>query len=145
MREIKFRAWDKEKGKMFTVFHWHKGDDIDSVTRLCGFNGEETLFVGSDIDLIQYTGLKDKDKVEIYEGDIIAIGLTYKIVKAVIEWNDKDACFGCKWDADTARVRKEVGMPNLPANLVSSGSPWAVIGNIYENPELLEVNDGHSN
>ena len=127
MRQIRFRAWHKTKHYMtpsFPIWKVNLAEDPNA----------------SDWELMQFTGLLDKQGKEIYEGDIVGIKLTSKIASAIIEWNEREACFGCKWDEDTAKVRKEVGMPNLPANLICGGigNPWEVIGNIYENKELLD-------
>ncbi len=110
MRPIKFRAWHPEDKKMLTVFHWHKGDKIDSINRLRGFTGEETLFVGKDIELMQYTGLKDKNGKESYWDDIADDGINQPFV-----------------------ITDDY---HLLARL--SEIKFEVIGNIYSNKELLE-------
>lgn len=75
-----------------------------------------------DFELMQYTGLKDKNGKEIYEGDIIA----FPTYKTVIEWSDKHAAYKpwCEYME---------GHDNI-----EEGEPIEVIGNIYENPELLK-------
>lgn len=71
----------------------------------------------------QYTGLKDKNRVEIYEGDIYHIG--DKNIRYVVVWND------------TRLIGKQLGS-NSYAGLSYWQDKIEIIGNIYENPELLE-------
>lgn len=101
-REIKFRAWDK---KWLFMTYPCTLEDIK--------NGFEGIF-GKNKDLMQYTGLKDKNGKEIYEGDIV----NHKYYSTPIVITFKNGCF-------------ESGDVNI------TDKSLEIIGNIYENPELL--------
>lgn len=121
MREIKFRAWDLRNNKWF-----HQ--DLFIMTNagfypdFREFDDDQSLW-DHEFDLMQYTGLTDKNGVEIYEGDIILRRYYSPMfkqnleTKMAIEWNERDTSFGL-WKEKIQYVE--------------------VIGNIYENPELLE-------
>ncbi|WP_170019229.1 YopX family protein [Campylobacter sp. RM16190] len=119
MREIKFRVWDKEKKKLTDDFYFHEFTDVN-----CFFSEGCCAFSLDDVIFMQYTGLKDKNGVEIYEGDIIKkIGdiKTYSIV----------------FDGVLAAYLMDDGTGGYGLNQMLLRD-FEVIGNIYENPELLE-------
>ncbi len=128
MREIKFRAWDKLEEKMVEV------NRIDLDEREVDVVIEKSKSVESyyscsfyEIELMQYTGLKDKNGVEIYEGDFIREndGDGGYIYAEVVYHN-------CGF------MGKEKGFePEYPISAFRD--EVEVIGNIYENPELFEV------
>ena len=115
MRELKFRAWDgsqmlTEENFDFVV------SDYNSIIRLDEYGWTEHW-----VDCVeQYTGLKDKNGREIYEGDILES--TWNCDRAVVIWNDVEG----EWEhyADF--------------NTHSKYSGSIIIGNIHENPELLK-------
>jgi len=113
MREIKFRAWDIEE-KKFIDKNYGLEISLDGQTSYPHYDSE----IEAKVILMQYTGLKDKNGVEIYEGDI---------VKHDSGWIDE-----IKWDFITD------GGPTCGWGFYDYGDRIAVIGNIYENPELLE-------
>lgn len=124
MREIKFRAWDKEEKEMVS---WKTLIDYCDLDYLFGNINETPKRVTiPDFDVMQYTGLKDKNGIEIFEGDVLTSNVQpCKMVNPI-----KDG-YGV--------VRFENGMFKLGAiSLVTFISKMEVIGNIYENPELLE-------
>lgn len=131
MRQIAFRAWDKNSNSMLTGFFFLNSAIIVPPW----YNKKKT-----DLEFMQFTGLKDKNGKEIYEGDIIAIQRTdgSTIGFGEVRWI-RDG-FGLNWDVKTAKVRREKDLDCLPANLGSAGSPWIIIGNIHENAELLKAN-----
>ncbi|MCG2495210.1 YopX family protein [Staphylococcus epidermidis] len=116
----KFRAWDKNNKYMkytdknlVVCFSDEGASAVDHIT----FGHSCTCM--EDIELMQSTGLKDINGVEIYEGDI----LKTSIKNLVVEWVPKGACWG-------------IGCHYLFHYYETS----EVIGNIYENPDLLEDN-----
>lgn len=135
MREIKFRAWLKEDKKMENV----KTMDFTDKTIRCLKKNE---FINAyllrrvsfdDVELMQYTGLRDKNGKEIYEGDIIKYKFPYdKRIKHIspVKFLETEASFGIK-----DRYGNEI-----PLYTISANNYFEVIGNIYENKNLLEEN-----
>lgn len=131
-REIKFRAWnltDKQWDIPTTEYSITSGPNA-----LFDRKKERVWFNRGDIILMQYTGLKDKNGKEIYEGDIVVVrelhdGDDYA-------WNQPTGpAIPCKitWDDDYKRF--DFGGCK---RIIYSPSHFEVIGNIYENPELLK-------
>jgi len=126
MRKIKFRAWHKEEkimGEVLGIDILHKeiffsNEDVDCY--------EHTDF--KDIELIQYTGLKDMREKEIYEGDIVKLRANHGI--GVIKYSDE-------WGAFVVEYIKPRPLVVLGMNYYKEDIE--VIGNIYENSELLGV------
>jgi uncharacterized phage protein (TIGR01671 family) len=127
MREIKFRAWGVDTlpiGKPMMMAYFtlkdaiYKGGD----TCISGWQNDDLIVMPfDDAVIMESTGLKDKNGKEIFEGDIVSFynaslpkGTRDMFTKNVVKWNARKA----QWDG------------------VFSGE---VIGNIYENPELLKV------
>lgn len=131
-REIKFRAWD-EKNKQFADYEdieeclscqnrdgWKSSDGMGCCF---GINAVEIL---SDCIIEQYTGLKDKNGKEIYEGDIVFCKQCNE--NHVIEWSENAACFD-SWQSD--------GSCCVWFGESSEEINYTVIGNIHENGDLL--------
>ncbi len=131
MREIKFRAWDKEK-KVIVKFDLFTYPTIQNV----GSYGKEKFL--KEYELMQYTGLKDKNGKEIYEGDIIQYDNDEKTMdkwvcgeKAVVVYTPARFLFRMNpFD------KNELGNINVPKE-GECEDVIEVIGNIYENKELV--------
>ncbi len=124
MREIKFRAWDKKENKMQQVVQILYGHEASNYPLSVDFFRSVKSRLIEDIELMQYTGLKDKNGVEIYEGDIIKMesGITQLI----------------KFGEGLFEVWDDENTKGFPFGLWNINKDSEVIGNIYENKELLK-------
>lgn len=124
-REIKFRAWDRDtKYMLYNDIYPKTKRDWD----LCEQSLDVMLgVIELDYDLMQCVGLKDKNGKEIYEGDILGIlrvGNQVDIIGKII--------------FDTDLLSFTVEKVNGGWDYLTHFSSLEVIGNIYENPELVE-------
>ena len=128
MREIKFRAWVKEKKEIFEVIL------INYVSKKVTYIVERTGHLlnirhdkFNDIELMQYTGLKDKNNKEIYEGDIVKLRANHGI--GVVKYYDE-------WGAFVVEYIKHRQLAVLGMNYYKEDIE--ILGNIYENSELIK-------
>jgi len=128
MREIKFRAWDKEIKKMF---FGRPGDD-----RWYSKTGFLDVSMGGliDCELMQFTGLSDKQGVEIYEGDIIKANLPYGKL-FVVNWVNTRGAFML-----AGATEQDFAAYDREGYKLNAGKK-EIVGNIYQNPELLNNKD----
>ena len=127
----KFRAWDKVFKEMVQVNALVLDEQVVKVTYKNGNVAKEDM---KEYELMQSTGLKDKNGKEIFEGDIIAIEVddTEAPINAKIFQNSKIGMLMFHVFEDNEDV--------LMVELLEENSvAFAVIGNIYENKELLDA------
>jgi len=119
MRELKFRRWDTEYNRFFYI-------DFSYVKKVDFYD----FFEYVDGPIEQYTGLKDKNGKEIYEGDVLEVLMKYKYYKgstfkSLVRF--ENGCFSCCFEDDD-----------------DATFTIKVAGNIHENPELLSASQGVS-
>jgi uncharacterized phage protein (TIGR01671 family) len=131
MREIKFRAWDRKLGKWSVPVI--SGNGTIYLNRDNAIADMSIKDLNEKVQVCQFTGLKDKNGKEIYEGDITNYG--------VIEWNDD-----LNWDSGGSnhpgfyfKDKYEMGDKGCLDYHTRFDSDIEVLGNIYENPELLRT------
>lgn len=133
---LKFRAWSIEYNQMLNV------EDInfrDKIIRTHHFENDRPLALVNYIEkfeLMQFTGLKDKNGREIYEGDIVCGFDRPAVIKIGHVHNDKNTIYGvfAEW--------VKYGLVEAQyIDRIYKTDYIEVIGNVYENPELLEVEE----
>ena len=129
-REIKFRAYHKERKEIFEIasidFEEKKAALSNGIIKLLNVDFKQ-------FELLQYTGLKDKNGKEIYDGDIVLVELSgtstwYKTVVKIKE----GAFIASLIDGEDYIYIFNRGFDS---------NDFEILGNVYENPELLEENN----
>jgi hypothetical protein len=140
MREIKFRAWDKITKRIYNVRmidfdangkpDWIRLIDWVQISEdTWDYDFPEKRF--DEYELMQYTGLKDKNGKEIFEGDILQFEFEGEnILTCPVSWEKNLSMWKCGISLVTI----------LPEDLFVENTTYEIVGNIYENPELLKDN-----
>ena len=137
MREIKFRAWCRRRNKIGTkqnemgmcdvslqgLMNIHSTDFAFTLTGERGYN--ERYVLHDETILMQYTGLKDKNDVEIYEGDIIESIFNYANKEPRFVVYNEEECRFLQMDKSGHYIYNKI-------------KDITVIGNIYENKDLIK-------
>tara|TARA_R110000822_G_C15106231_1_gene472439 strand:+ start:241 stop:666 length:426 start_codon:yes stop_codon:yes gene_type:complete len=138
MREYKFRAWDSDSEYCCMDFgpFWvgEDGKISEGCTRTYDTPNTEIEESETLTNLMQFTGLHDEKGVEIYEGDIIktTAGQNNTGQRGAVNILEVKMCMG---NACMCFPGRETGTPIYPYNVSNS---IEIIGNIYQNPELLK-------
>ena len=136
MREIKFRAWDGKNKKMIYSdgeIDYSDGDGMEHLAQRVIFadmwenaliyhhstGGTDDVELIEDGVIMQYTGLKDKNGVEMYEGDVLMVLVEGGYWRGVVIF--REGCFTVRFDAQHRCLQE------IPLSIIE------VVGNIYEN------------
>lgn len=128
----RFRVWDKIHKTMY------EADDIVSInfgkSEICVktlFFEQVNRYNFDDIVLMQSTGLTDKNGKEIFEGDILSIETDEENVKVEVSWDSKHALF----IFESKKYNEKIPLDEL---FEDNSYPFKIIGNIWEDGELLD-------
>ena len=126
MKELKIKAWLKKEKKMVAII------GIDFNYEYIRYTEDDNLFKSDykvaefkDIELLQFTGLKDNGGQELYEADVIKFNDGVDDIYGLISYDDEDG---------TYRVSYE----NITEHLSDREGDFEIVGNIFENPDLHE-------
>lgn len=126
MKEFKMKAWLKKENKMVAII------GIDLNYQYIRYTDDGNLFKDDykianfkDIELLQFTGTKDKAGQELYEADVILFNDGINDIYGLISYDD---------DEGTYRVSYE----NITEHLSEREGDFEIVGNIFENPQLHE-------
>lgn len=131
-REIKFRAWHPQLETMYYDCIVHPRGWIDGSTHRSGEHGT----------LMQFTGLRDKNGEEIYEGDIVKYTWQGKVGEDSLgreRFVDEVEIHEIVWDLGFCFDSHGLPHDAYPLSCLTEDDDFEIIGNRYENPELLET------
>ena len=126
MKELKIKAWLKKEKKMVSIigidfnYEYIRYTEDDNL-----FNSDYKVAEFKDIELLQFTGLKDNGGQELYEADVIKFNDGIDDIYGLISYDDEDG---------TYRVSYE----NITEHLSDREGDFEIVGNIFENPQLHE-------
>lgn len=126
----KYRAWDKRFSEFVEDFFVSEDGKIYKKSTDTGYGIAISKETSDKVILMQSTGLKDKNGKDIFEGDILACKTDDEVINLNIFWDEEHALFMFE--------SKKYNEQEPLAELVENNTyPFEIIGNIYENPELL--------
>lgn len=131
MRERKYKVWDKEENKWLELggdtYIFYDGQKMKVV------EGNESYgAVHDNVEIVEYTGLKDKSGNELYEGDLIPHKFDKKAIGIVTYGNRAGHTgFHVEWKNGMHKDLLRVDLPYW-------ASVSEVIGNVFDNPEMLQ-------
>ena len=139
LNNVKFRAWHKEYKRMLKVINleW-LGDEFESLFKVCTWHDGDSIFGTHydprEVELMQWTGLQEKNEVDIYEGDILCYDQGGGVDTFIIERNPDDHQLQARY----------LYMSGYNTDYLAE-APYedsVIVGNCFENPELLEETNG---
>ena len=145
-RELKFRAWSKKRNKLYEVLVLLK-DKMNGLWAKCrGLDIIEQKDIVIDVQpkdciIMQYTGLKDKNSKEIYEGDILDSISGAWDIRGLVDFGMWGWQIDGYYKEDKTKWCFNFGEIMQCYEQIDRFEDFEIIGNIYENPELLEVRD----
>ena len=126
MKEFKMKAWLKKENKMVSII------GIDLNYQYIRYSDDGNLFKDDykiaefkDIELLQFTGVKDKAGQEVYEADVIKFNDGIDDIYGLISYDDEDAVYCVSYE-------------NVTEHLLNMAGDFEIVGNIFENPNLHE-------
>lgn len=122
MRKLEFRAWWKDTKRFLDCDEWYMTCSGAKYLHYAVMPYKDDNFI-----IEQYTGIKDKNGQKIYEGDIVRYAIRPSRTTVVEWWSGEEEYYPCCTTSGFALPYSEDG--------------YEVIGNIHENPELLEIKD----
>lgn len=126
MKEFKMKAWLKKEKKMVAIigidfnYEYIRYTEDDNL-----FNSDYKTAEFKDIELLQFSGVKDNGGQELYEADVIKFNDGIDDIYGLISYDDEDG---------TYRVSYE----NITEHLSDREGDFEIVGNIFENPDLHE-------
>ena len=126
MKEFKMKAWLKKENKMVSIIgidlnyqYIRYSDDGNP------FKDDYKIAEFKDIELLQFTGAKDKAGQEVYEADVIKFNDGIDDIYGLISYDDEDAVYCVSYE-------------NVTEHLSNMAGDFEIVGNIFENPNLHE-------
>ena len=126
MKEFKMKAWLKKENKMVSII------GIDLNYQYIRYTDDGNLFKDDykiaefkDIELLQFSGVKDNGGQELYEADVIKFNDGIDDIYGLISYDDEDAVYCVSYE-------------NVTEHLSNMAGDFEIVGNIFENPDLHE-------
>ena len=126
MREFKMKAWLKKENKMVSII------GIDLNYQYIRYSDDGNLFKDDykiaefkDIELLKFSGVKDKAGQELYEADVIKFNDGIDDIYGLISYDDEDTVYCVSYE-------------NVTEHLSNMAGDFEIVGNIFENPNLHE-------
>jgi hypothetical protein len=126
MKEFKMKAWLKKEKKMVAIigidfnYEYIRYTEDDNL-----FNSDYKTAEFKDIELLQFSGVKDKAGQELYEADVIKFNDGIDDIYGLISYDDEDGAY-------------RVSYENITEHLSDLEGDFEIVGNIFENPDLHE-------